>query len=80
MRLDLEFSFQKGFKLKVLETMAVPKLLTINEVAEYVGCSARHISRQVSSGKFPAPVKIGHLSRWKPQDLYQWVEDGGSDT
>ncbi len=40
------------------------RFLTIKECAFMIGCHPVTIWRMVKSGAFPAPVKIGHLTRW----------------
>lgn len=55
------------------------KLLNVEEVADQIGCSERHIKRLVASDKFPAPIKIGRLSRWKQEHIDQWIEEGGAE-
>ena len=57
----------------------IQKLLDVKQLAKRLGCSDRHITRLVASGKFPAPIKLGHLSRWDPKVVDQWLAEGGAD-
>lgn len=43
---------------------AACKLLDVGEVAELLGCSARHVYRLADAGRMPAPVRVGALIRW----------------
>ena len=52
-----------------------PQLLRLREVRVMIGMSSASIYRGVSSGSFPAPVKVGAASRWRLSDLLAWMED-----
>jgi excisionase family DNA binding protein len=49
-----------------------PRLLSIPEVAERLGVNVRHIRRLVHERRIPF-VKWGHLIRFKPTDIDQWI-------
>jgi excisionase family DNA binding protein len=51
----------------------LPTLLTIEEVADHLGVSVRHVRRLVSERRIPF-VKWGHLLRFSPEDLALWLE------
>lgn len=51
-------------------------LLTVQEVAELLRCSPRHIRRLADGGQMPLPIHLGHLVRWRKFELDQWIEDG----
>ena len=53
-----------------------PVLLTIQQVADLLNCSTRHVYRLVSAGKMPAPCKLGALLRWYRHTIEQWICDG----
>lgn len=59
--------------MKSLENLSIQKLMTVQQVAECLECSPRHVTRMVSNKQFPAPIKIGRLSRWKPQVIENWL-------
>ena len=50
-----------------------PLLLSIHQVCAMLGgISERKVRGLVASGKFPRPVKIDRLSRWRPADVSAW--------
>lgn len=50
-------------------------LLTVNQVAQMLGCSVRHVWRMADSGEFPRPVAIGvKLKRWPRTTIEQWIK------
>lgn len=53
-----------------------PTLIRINQVAELLGVSSRSIYRRVKAGDMPPPVKIGHLTRWRVNEIQDWCADG----
>lgn len=48
-------------------------LLTIAEVAETLGVNIRHVRRLVYERRIPY-IKWGHLLRFDPKDLTQWID------
>ena len=51
-------------------------LLTVNEVAQLLNCSSRHVYRLSDAGKMPRPVKLGALVRWSRFAVEAWIADG----
>ncbi len=51
----------------------LPHLLTIAEVAEYLGVTERHIRRLVHERRVPY-VKWGHLVRFDPDEIAAWID------
>lgn len=51
----------------------LPRLLTIGEVAEYLGVTERHIRRLVAERRIPF-VKWGHLLRFDPAEIAAWID------
>ncbi len=51
----------------------LPHLLTIAEVAEYLGVTERHIRRLVHERRIPY-VKWGHLVRFDPDEIAAWID------
>lgn len=43
------------------------------EIAEKLGVSRSGIYSLMRSSHFPAPIKIGRLSRWKIAEVTQWL-------
>ncbi len=55
------------------------KLMTIEEVAERLGVSVRHVRRLVHERRIPF-IKWGHLLRFDPDDIDAWIEESRYDT
>lgn len=51
-------------------------LLKIDEVAERLGIAKSTLWRLNASGKIPRPVRIGRSTRWRSDELEDWVEIG----
>jgi len=51
-------------------------LLDVQQVAELLNCSVRHVYRLVDSGKMPRPVRLGTLCRWSREELDDWIAAG----
>ena len=56
------------------EGLALPHLLDIEGVAEHLGVSVRHVRRLVYERRIPY-VKWGHLLRFDPSAIAEWLED-----
>jgi predicted DNA-binding transcriptional regulator AlpA len=52
------------------------ELLTAAESAEMAGVAKRSWWRYVSSGKAPAPVRLGGSVRWRRSELAEWIQAG----
>jgi excisionase family DNA binding protein len=52
------------------------RLIGVGEVANLLGCSTRHVYRQVDGGKMPTPVKIGGINRWPVKTIEDWIAAG----
>jgi prophage regulatory protein len=52
------------------------ELLTAAEAAEVAGVAKRSWWRYVSSGKAPAPVRLGGSVRWRRSELAEWIAAG----
>jgi predicted DNA-binding transcriptional regulator AlpA len=52
------------------------ELLTAAESAEMAGVAKRSWWRYVSSGRAPAPVRIGGAVRWRRSELAEWIQSG----
>ncbi|MGN6545923.1 MAG: helix-turn-helix transcriptional regulator [Aureliella sp.] len=51
------------------------ELLTKTQVAQRLQMSTRTVYRKVQEGEIPAPVKLGHLVRWRSDVLDAWIEN-----
>ena len=50
-----------------------PRLWDIAKVAEHFDCSCATVRRLSKVGKLPAPIKIGGMVRWRPEDIEQFT-------
>jgi excisionase family DNA binding protein len=53
-----------------------PAMLDVQDVADRLKCSRRHVYRMCDAGKMPAPIKLGALVRWDQDTLIRWIADG----
>lgn len=52
------------------------KLLTLTELAEYLGIPKRTLYRMIEDGRFPVqPVKGTDPRRWNVEDVNAWIKD-----
>ena len=51
-----------------------PALMNIEQVAERLGVSVRHMRRLVAERRIPF-VKWGHLLRFDPDEVDRWIEE-----
>lgn len=63
----------------MVSNAATEKLLTAKAVSEMLSLSKRQIFRLNSSGKIPAPVRIGGSVRWVESEIYAWIIAGAPD-
>lgn len=52
------------------------RLLTVDDVAQMLACSPRHVAELRNTGRMPAPRKLGRLVRWCPAEISAWLRDG----
>jgi len=52
---------------------ALPQLLTIDQLAERLGVSIRHIRRLVAERRVPY-LKVGWLVRFDPAEIAAWLD------
>jgi predicted DNA-binding transcriptional regulator AlpA len=52
------------------------ELLSAAEAAQMAGVAKRSWWRYVSSGKAPAPVRLGGVVRWRKSELAEWIAAG----
>jgi predicted DNA-binding transcriptional regulator AlpA len=53
-----------------------PQLLSAKALGQRLSLSKRQIFRLNSSGRIPAPVRIGGAVRWVDMDIDKWIELG----
>ncbi|MGC6446529.1 MAG: helix-turn-helix transcriptional regulator [Rubripirellula sp.] len=51
-------------------------MLSVDDVAEELNCSSRHVRRLADTGRMPKPVKLGSLIRWPRPVIQRWIDDG----
>ncbi len=51
-------------------------MLTVEGIRKLLNCSCRHVRRLVDSGKMPAPIKLGAISRWPAHVIDEWIAGG----
>lgn len=51
-------------------------LVTVTETAKMCGVSRSAFYKLVSSGRAPKPIKLGRASRWRRQDIHDWISAG----
>ena len=52
------------------------ELLCAAEAAQMAGVAKRSWWRYVSSGRAPAPVRLGGAVRWRRSELAEWIAAG----
>jgi len=58
----------------VTTTETVPHLLTIDQLAEHLGITTRHVRRLVAERRVPY-LKVGKLVRFDPAEIAAWLDD-----
>ena len=53
-----------------------PLLISADELAVLLGMSARTIWRMLSMGKIIEPLRIGGSTRWRLEEVRQWIDEG----
>jgi excisionase family DNA binding protein len=54
--------------------VALPRLLNIDELAEQLGVTTRHIRRLVAEKRLPY-LKVGKFVRFDPAEICEWLDD-----
>lgn len=52
----------------------VPQLMTIDELAERLGSSVRHVRRLVAERRVPY-LKVGWFVRFDPEEITAWLDE-----
>jgi excisionase family DNA binding protein len=50
----------------------LPRLLTIDQLAEHLGVTPRHVRRLIAERRVPF-LKVGRLVRFDPGDIASWL-------
>ena len=51
----------------------LPRLLTIDQLAEHLGVTPRHVRRLIAERRVPF-LKVGRLVRFDPGDIASWLD------
>jgi excisionase family DNA binding protein len=51
----------------------LPHLLSIDELAEHLGVTVRHLRRLIAERRVPY-LKVGHLVRFDPAEITAWLD------
>jgi len=52
------------------------QLMTVKEVAEFLGVSVRTVWEQTAKGELPQPIRIGRkITRWHRATLEEWLNE-----
>jgi excisionase family DNA binding protein len=54
-------------------------LLNYVQASELLGISDNHLWRLNSAGKIPSPIHMGRSTRWRKQELEDWIKAGAPD-
>jgi excisionase family DNA binding protein len=65
-----EGPFIKG--VTMTETYPLPHLLTIEELADHLGVTVRHVRRLIAERRVPF-VKVGRFVRFDPAAITAWL-------
>lgn len=57
-------------------TMTQPILITADDLAAMLKVSTRTLWRLLAKGELPEPVRIGGSTRWRLDDVQQWIDGG----
>ena len=55
-------------------TDSLPHLLTIEELADHLGVSVRHVRRLIAERRVPH-LRVGRFIRFDPADVTAWLND-----
>ena len=50
------------------------RFIDLDEVMDMVGLSRSTVYEKIKEGVFPAPVKIGHVSRWVESEVQEHLK------
>lgn len=55
-------------------------LVDAEEIAQFLGCSPKHVRCMAERGQFPKPVKVGRLKRWPREAIEEWIDSQQENT
>lgn len=54
----------------------VALMLGVEEVAQTLGVSVKHVRRMADSGRMPRPIRLGRLLKWNRATIESWCAAG----
>ena len=57
------------------ETVRVERLIDRKTLCELLDVSGEALRRWIVAGKFPKPLMLGNLQRWRATDYNEWVAE-----
>jgi len=54
-------------------TEPLPHLLTIEQLADHLGVTVRHVRRQIAERRVPY-IEVGRLVRFDPAEITRWID------
>jgi excisionase family DNA binding protein len=58
----------------LIEPPPLPRLFTAKEIKRMLGVSDNTLTKHVSRGDFPAPLRIGRYLRWPESEVTAWLK------
>jgi prophage regulatory protein len=55
------------------------RLLSAEQIGELMHADPSTVFRWVREGRFPKPLKIGGMTRWRARDYNEWVQQQVAD-
>jgi len=52
------------------------RLIDVRGVAERLNCSTRQVWKLASSGRLPAPLRLGRSVKWRESDIDRFITAG----
>jgi excisionase family DNA binding protein len=63
-------------QVSAVDRTALRPLLTVNDVADYLGIGRGSVYRYVNLGVL-VPIRVGHRLRFRPQEIEAWLARNG---
>lgn len=57
----------------MLSPQPLPRLLTIDQLADHLGVTPRHVRRLIAERRVPF-LKVGRFVRFDPGDIAKWLD------
>jgi excisionase family DNA binding protein len=60
----------------MIDTNQIPELMTIEQLAQRLGITVRHVRRLVAERRMPY-LKVGRLVRFDTREVTEWLDTQG---